>query len=155
VRLEPLEPSHEAALHEAAADGALWNLWYSSVAPRRDGRLHRLALAMQAETRLPWVVRSGDRRDRRHDELPRHHAGDRPGRVGYTWYARAGMRSHVNSACKLLLLSHAFEHCVCRRAFRSDRFNVVSQRAIVAPRGAAGRHPAAPVPAPDARPRPP
>ena len=29
--------------------------------------------------------------------------------IGYTWYAKSWQRSHVNTSCKLLLLTHAFE----------------------------------------------
>ena len=51
--------------------------------------------------------------------------------IGYTWYAARWQRSHVNSACKLLLLAHAFDDLRCRVvALRTDRFNFASQRAI-------------------------
>jgi RimJ/RimL family protein N-acetyltransferase len=53
--------------------------------------------------------------------------------IGYTWYAASRQRSHVNSACKLLLLSHAFDALGCRVVgFRTDNFNFRSQRAIEA-----------------------
>ena len=53
--------------------------------------------------------------------------------IGYTWYGASWQRSHVNTACKLLLLTHAFEAVGCQVVgFRTDRFNLASQRAIAA-----------------------
>jgi RimJ/RimL family protein N-acetyltransferase len=53
--------------------------------------------------------------------------------IGYTWYAARWQRSHVNTACKLLLLTHAFEALGCQVVgFRTDNFNFASQRAIAA-----------------------
>ena len=53
--------------------------------------------------------------------------------IGYTWYAASWQKSHVNTACKLLLLGHAFEALGCRVVgFRTDNFNFPSQRAIAA-----------------------
>jgi RimJ/RimL family protein N-acetyltransferase len=51
--------------------------------------------------------------------------------IGYTWYAARCQRTHVNSACKLLLLQHAFETLRCAVVgLRTDNFNIRSQRAI-------------------------
>jgi RimJ/RimL family protein N-acetyltransferase len=53
--------------------------------------------------------------------------------IGYTWYASAWQRSHVNTACKLLLFTHAFETLGCKVVgLRTDNFNFRSQRAIEA-----------------------
>ncbi|HEU4923438.1 MAG TPA: GNAT family protein, partial [Burkholderiales bacterium] len=53
--------------------------------------------------------------------------------IGYTWYAKRVQRSHVNTACKLLLFSHAFEKMGCKVVgLRTDNFNFRSQRAIEA-----------------------
>ena len=53
--------------------------------------------------------------------------------IGYTWYAAAWQRTHVNTACKLLLLTHAFEQLGCQVVgFRTDNFNFASQKAIAA-----------------------
>jgi len=53
--------------------------------------------------------------------------------IGYTWYARRWQRTHVNTACKLLLLAHAFEELGCKVVgFRTDNFNFASQHAIQA-----------------------
>jgi RimJ/RimL family protein N-acetyltransferase len=51
--------------------------------------------------------------------------------IGYTWYARRAQRTHVNTACKLLLLTHAFETLEANVVgWRTDNFNFASQRAI-------------------------
>ena len=53
--------------------------------------------------------------------------------IGYTWYAKSAQRSHINTTCKLLLLTHAFESVGCKVVgLRTDKFNFASQRAIEA-----------------------
>jgi RimJ/RimL family protein N-acetyltransferase len=53
--------------------------------------------------------------------------------IGWTWYAKRWQRSHVNTACKLLLFEHAFDAAGCRVVgLRTDNFNFASQRAIEA-----------------------
>jgi RimJ/RimL family protein N-acetyltransferase len=136
VRLEPLAPEHQAALAGAAADGQLWELWFTSV-PRPEECAAYIADALagqRAGTMLPWAVRElatgaivGS--TRYHDIVA---AIDRV-EIGYTWYAASWQRSHVNTACKLLLFTHAFEALGCRVVgLRTDNFNFASQRAIEA-----------------------
>jgi RimJ/RimL family protein N-acetyltransferase len=134
VRLEPLTPSHEAGIAAAAADGTLWELWYTSV-PAPELVAQYIATAnegMAAGHMLPWAVRdlaSGDviGSTRYHDIVP---AVDRV-EIGYTFYAERWQRSHVNTACKLLLLTHAFETVGCEVVgLRTDNFIFRSQRAI-------------------------
>ena len=134
VRLEPLTLAHESGIRAAAADGALHELWYTSV-PAADQVAQYIATAnegMAAGHMLPWAVRdvqSGDviGSTRYHDIVP---SVDRV-EIGYTFYAQRWQRSHVNSACKLLLLSHAFETVGCEVVgLRTDNFNFRSQRAI-------------------------
>jgi RimJ/RimL family protein N-acetyltransferase len=135
VRLEPMQASHADALATAASDGELWTLWYTSVpAPGEEARYIETALAGQAAGHmLPFVVRdllSGTivGSTRYHDIVP---AVDRV-EIGYTWYAKRCQRSHVNSACKLLLLSHAFDTLGCAVVgLRTDNFNFASQKAIL------------------------
>jgi RimJ/RimL family protein N-acetyltransferase len=51
--------------------------------------------------------------------------------IGYTWYAKSKQRSHVNTACKLLMMTHAFETLGCHVVgWRTDNFNFASQAAI-------------------------
>ena len=134
VRLEPLAREHHDGLVAAARDGELWKLWFTSVPePEQAHAYISAALAGQeAGHMLPWAVRdlaSGAivGSTRFHDIVP---AVDRV-EIGYTWYARSRQRSHVNTACKLLLLGHAFETLKCAVVgFRTDNFNFASQEAI-------------------------
>ena len=136
VRLEPLTPDHADGLIAAATDGKLWELWFTSVpAPADTAQYIADALAGQHEGHmLPWAVRDlatgtivGS--TRYHDIVP---SVDRV-EIGYTWYSASRQRSHVNAACKLLLLTHGFETLGCRLVgFRTDNFNFGSQRAIEA-----------------------
>lgn len=135
VHLEPMRPDHEAGLIEAASDGRLWELWFTSVpAPEEAAGYIRSALEGQrAGHMLPWVVRDESGAlvgsTRYHDIVP---AIDRV-EIGYTWYAQRCQRTHVNTACKLLQFTHAFETLGCGVVgLRTDNFNVASQRAIEA-----------------------
>lgn len=136
VRLEPLTDSHRDALSAAVTDGRLWELWYTKVPePQSMAAYIAEALAGQRDGHmLPWVVReiTGDRivgSTRYHDIVP---AVDRV-EIGYTWYAQSWQRTHLNTACKLLLLEHAFEKVGCKVVgLRTDNFNFRSQRAIEA-----------------------
>lgn len=134
VGLEPLTLDHVVGLERAAADGALWNLRVTYVP--RPGAMRAYvekALAMQAMgASLPFAVR--DKRDgaiagttRYYDfdpEVPRV-------LIGYTWYAASRQRSHVNTACKLLLVDHAFDVLDCAAVgWETDILNKRSQQAI-------------------------
>jgi RimJ/RimL family protein N-acetyltransferase len=136
VRLEPLAREHREGLAAAAQDGELWKLWFTSVpAPEEAHAYISAALAgRDAGHMLPWAVRdlASDAvvgSTRYHDIVA---AIDRV-EIGYTWYARRCQKSHVNTACKLLLLAHAFESLGCAVVgLRTDNFNFTSQRAIEA-----------------------
>ncbi len=136
IRLEPLTAEHSNALALAAADGNLWELWFTSVPePAQTCDYVATALAGQeAGHRMPWVVRElttsaiiGS--TSYHDIVP---AIDRV-EIGYTWYGKSWQRSHVNTSCKLLLLRHAFDTLGCKVVgLRTDNFNFTSQCAIEA-----------------------
>jgi RimJ/RimL family protein N-acetyltransferase len=134
LRLEPLAEAHHDALVAAASDGRLWELWYTAVAAP-EGMRDYIASALKGQRdghMMPWVVRdmpSGTviGSTRYHDIVP---AIDRV-EIGYTWYAQSRQRTHVNTTCKLLLLTHAFEALGCKVVgLRTDNFNFRSQRAI-------------------------
>jgi RimJ/RimL family protein N-acetyltransferase len=136
IRLEPLTRGHHDAIEAAAADGRLWELWFTSV-PEPGATMPYIEAALTGQKeghRLPWAVReltSGNviGCTSYHDIVP---AIDRV-EIGWTWYARTWQRSHVNTACKLLLLTHAFETLGCRVVgLRTDNFNFASQKAIEA-----------------------
>ena len=136
MRLEPLGPAHREGLEAAAADGKLWELFFTSVpAPGETEAYIRTALEGQkAGHMLPWAVRdlaSGTLvgSTRYHDIM----AGIDRVEIGYTWYASSRQRSHVNTVCKLLLLQHGFETLGCKViGLRTDNFNFRSQKAIEA-----------------------
>jgi N-acetyltransferase len=136
VRLDPLAREHHDGLAAAAADGKLWELWFTSVPePQQTREYIDHALAGQREGHmLPWVVREAASgtiigSTRYHDIVA---SIDRV-EIGYTWYAQRSQRSHVNTSCKLLLLGHAFDTLGCRVVgLRTDNFNLTSQRAIEA-----------------------
>jgi len=136
VRLEPLSPTHHEGLAAAAADGRLWELWFTSVpGPQETGSYIATALEGQrAGHMLPWAVR--DLATGTIAGSTRYHDIAAPidrVEIGWTWYGASWQRSHVNTACKLLLLTHGFETAGCRVVgFRTDNFNFASQRAIAA-----------------------
>jgi RimJ/RimL family protein N-acetyltransferase len=136
VRLVPMRADHADGLRAAAADGRLWELWFTSVPePAQTEQYIATALAGQADGHmLPWVVcdgRSGEvlGSSRYHDII----AGASRVEIGYTFYAERRQRTDLNTVCKLLLLSHAFEQLDCAVVgLRTDNFNFRSQRAIEA-----------------------
>jgi RimJ/RimL family protein N-acetyltransferase len=136
VRLEPLNSNHHEGLARAASDGRLWELFFTSV-PEPSQVSSYIAQALEKQQQgemLPWAVRdlkSGEivGSTRYHDIVA---AADRV-EIGYTWYAQRCQRSHVNTACKLLLFSHGFEKINCKViGLRTDNFNFRSQKAIEA-----------------------
>lgn len=134
VRLEPLGPQHEQGLREAASDGALWNIRVTSVPePDKVGAYIALALHHREEGhRFPFVVQEAAT-GRVLGSTSYHDILEPVKRVeiGWTWYGKSSQRSHVNTTCKLLLLTHAFETLGCHVVgWRTDNFNFASQAAI-------------------------
>jgi len=134
VTLEPLQQSHLNDIQSAAADGELWKLFFTSVpAPEKAQDWLNLALEMQAQQKaLPFAVR--ENASGNIVGATRFCNIDHPNQrveIGYTWYSTSVQRSAVNTECKLLLLSHAFEvwNCIAVE-FRTDWFNRRSQAAI-------------------------
>jgi RimJ/RimL family protein N-acetyltransferase len=134
VSLVPLALAHEEGLRAAAADGELWNIRVTSVPEPKDTRKyiedalamreagHRFAFAV-IEDSSGKVIGSSSY----HDIVPAIQRLE----IGYTWYAKSYQRSHVNSTCKLLLMSHAFETLGCHVVgWRTDNFNFASIAAI-------------------------
>jgi RimJ/RimL family protein N-acetyltransferase len=132
--LEPLAPGHHDALEAAASDGNLWELWFTSV-PAPDKVAAYIATALDGQAKghmLPWVVRELETdtiagTTRYHDIVAEIDRVE----IGYTWYAKRWQRTHVNTACKLLLFEHGFDTLGCKVVgLRTDNFNLASQRAI-------------------------
>ena len=133
VALEPLQPGHADGLRAAAADGALWELWYTNVPPPDAvGAYVDAALQGQAAgTMLPFVVRDADGAvvgcTRFYDIDPTVPRAS----IGYTWYARRVQRTGLNTEAKLLLLAHAFDILGCAAvALETSWFNLASRAAI-------------------------
>ena len=134
VILEPLAQTHAAALALASADGALWQLWYTSV-PKPEEMVEAIVgrlKAHQAGQSTPFAVVSKA-------------SGKAVGmtsylnvvpsvkrlEIGSTWYARSVHRTGINTQCKRLLLAHAFETLGCIAVeFRTHFFNRQSRAAI-------------------------
>jgi len=134
VRLEPMTPDHEQGLRAAARDGELWTLRVTSV-PAPSETAAYIAAALQGYTdghMLPFVVRDipGGRiigSTRYHDIVPEVERLE----IGYTWYSKSRQRTHVNTSCKLLLMTHAFETLGAKLVgWRTDNENLASQQAI-------------------------
>ena len=133
VSLEPLRPEHVEALGVAAADGELWQRWYTSV-PRPEAVEDYIAAALAAQAAgsvQAFVVRDASGTivgtTRYYDidpSVPRVS-------IGYTWYAQRVQRTGLNTEAKLLLLGHAFEALGCIAvAFETSWFNHASRTAI-------------------------
>jgi RimJ/RimL family protein N-acetyltransferase len=134
LRLEPLTADHVAALEAAARDGELWNLRVTSVpAPGETSAYVAAALKGQADGHmLPFAV--VDAPSGRVIGSTRYHdivtAVERL-EIGYTWYGKSWQRTHVNTTCKLRLMTHAFETLGASLVgWRTDNYNFASQRAI-------------------------
>jgi len=132
--LQPLAREHEAALQQAAADGELWRLWYTSIAaPERMGEYVATALDMRERLgAMPFVVVDNATGDivgsSRYFNVD---AANRRLEIGHTWYAKRAQRTAINTECKLLLLTHAFEQLDCIAVeFRTHWFNHASRAAI-------------------------
>jgi N-acetyltransferase len=131
--LEPLERGHAAALAEAARDGDIWRLWYTHVSPPE--RMHEyVEAALDMRERLgamPFIVRDAAGTVVGCTRYFNVDAVNRRLEIGHTWYAKRVQRTALNTECKLLLLTHAFEalHCIAVE-FRTHWFNQASRAAI-------------------------
>ena len=134
VKLVPLSLAHEGGLRAAAADGELWKIRVTSVPePEQTRKYIEDALAMrEAGNRFAFAILDAASGtvlgcSSYHDILPAVKRVE----IGYTWYAKRCQRTHVNTTCKLLLMTHAFEVLGCHVVgWRTDNFNHASQNAI-------------------------
>jgi len=132
--LEPLGREHEEALQRAAADGELWRLWYTTIAPP-EKMSEYISTALDMRERLgamPFVVREKTSGEivgcTRYFNVD---AANRRLEIGHTWYSKRVQRGPINTECKLLLLTHAFEKLQCIAVeFRTHWFNHASRTAI-------------------------
>lgn len=131
--LEPLSHEQSGGLTEAVNDGELWKLWYTSV-PASEGMAKEIdrRLGLQAAgSMLPFTVFDADGKIAGMTTYMNVDAANRRVEIGSTWYAKRVQRSAVNTQCKLLLLTHAFEKLDCIAVeFRTHFFNHQSRRGI-------------------------
>jgi RimJ/RimL family protein N-acetyltransferase len=132
--LEPLSWDHHDDLVEATKDGELWKLWYT-VVPAPDKMMAELDRRMDRQVQglmLPFAVR--DKKSSKVVGMTSYWNVDAQHRrveIGGTWYRKSVQRTAINTECKLLLLSHAFDTlgCICVE-LRTHFFNHPSRRAI-------------------------
>jgi N-acetyltransferase len=134
VNLEPLDQRHCNDLVEAVKDGALWTLWYTSV-PSPEGmqaEIERRLTLQAAGSMLPFtVVDNTTGRAVGMTTYMNVDANNRHVEIGSTWYRKSVQRTALNTQCKLMLLTHAFETLDCIAVdFRTHAFNHQSRKAI-------------------------
>ena len=108
VRLEPLEAAHAGDL-QVAREG-LEYAWYTSVPASVPDEIARRLAERDAGRMNPFAVIAGGRAV----GMTTFCTIDQPNRrveIGYTWLSPTVQRTAVNTAAKLLLLTHAFEQC--------------------------------------------
>ena len=131
--LVPLTKDHCASMSEAASDGELWKLWYTSV-PKPD-EMHaeiQRRLDLQANgSMLPFAVLDANGAGVGMTTYMNIDEANRRLEIGSTWYAKRVQRTALNTECKLMLMTHAFEVLNCIAVeYRTSRFNRQSRRAI-------------------------
>ncbi|TAM85961.1 MAG: N-acetyltransferase [Candidimonas sp.] len=134
ARLEPLSPAHAADLVEAVKDGELWRLWYTSV-PEPDrvaAEIARRLGLLEKGAMLPFaVVEPATGRAVGMTTYMNVDAANRRLEIGSTWYRHRVQHTALNTECKLMLLTHAFETLDCIAVeFRTHFFNFQSRAGI-------------------------
>jgi RimJ/RimL family protein N-acetyltransferase len=131
--LRPLAAAHVGGLIEAARDGELWQLWYTSI-PSPEGMASEIErrLGLQAQgSMLPFTVFDAAGRIAGMTTYMNIDAVNKRVEIGSTWYAKRVQRTPLNTECKRMLLAHAFERLACIAVeFRTHRLNTQSRRAI-------------------------
>ncbi|WP_116807445.1 GNAT family N-acetyltransferase [Steroidobacter cummioxidans] len=134
VFLEPLTLARHDELVEAVQDGELWNLWYTFIpSPEQMKADIEKRLEQQRKgTMLPFTVVASD--TGKAVGMTTYMNIDAEARrieIGSTWYRKQVQRTALNTECKLMLLTHAFENLNCIAVeFRTHFFNHQSRRAI-------------------------
>ncbi|CAI1804283.1 Putative ribosomal N-acetyltransferase YdaF [Serratia quinivorans] len=134
ISLIPLRKKHAPQLVEAATDGSLWELWFTSV-PTEDTVEDYIDLALSEQVAgraLPFaVVHNATQKIIGTTRVCHADGQNRRAEIGYTWYAKSHQKTAVNTECKLLLLSYLFESlAVIAVEFRTHWHNHVSRAAI-------------------------
>lgn len=134
IILKPLEFEHASALCDAVRDGELWQLWYTRIpSPEQmTAEIQRRLDLQQLGSMLPFTVEERDSgRLLGMTTFMNIEAEHRRVEIGSTWYSQSVQRSYVNTECKNLLLSHAFDTLNCIAVeFRTSSYNFKSRAAI-------------------------
>lgn len=133
ARLEPLSHAHREGLMEAVKDGELYTIWYTAIpTPENVAKEIDRRLGLQAAgSMLPFTVFDAAGKIVGQTTYMNIDAANRRVEIGSTWYAKSAQRGPLNTQCKLLLLTHAFEALNCIAVeFRTHFFNHQSRRAI-------------------------
>jgi RimJ/RimL family protein N-acetyltransferase len=131
--LEPLSSAHRDGMIEAVKDGDLWKLWYTAIpAPdKMEAEIARRLDLQQKGAMLPFTVKDADGKIAGMTTYMNVDAPNRRVEIGSTWYAKRVQRTPLNTQCKLMLLTHAFEKLDCIAVeFRTHFFNHQSRRGI-------------------------
>ena len=133
ARLEPLSKEHREGLVEAVKDGELYTIWYTAIpTPENVAKEIDRRLGLQAAgSMLPFTVFDAGGKIVGQTTYMNIDAANRRVEIGSTWYAKSAQRGPLNTQCKILLLTHAFETLNCIAVeFRTHFFNHQSRRAI-------------------------
>ena len=131
--LEPLAQHHRDGMIEGVKDGDLWKLWYTAIpAPdKMDAEIARRLDLQEKGAMLPFTVKDAAGRIAGMTTYMNVDAPNRRVEIGSTWYAKRVQRTPLNTQCKLMLLTHAFETLDCIAVeFRTHFFNYQSRRGI-------------------------
>jgi RimJ/RimL family protein N-acetyltransferase len=131
--LVPLSKTHHDGMVKAARDGELWNLWYTSV-PTPEGMMAEIERRLDLQVHgsmLPFAVLDSDGAEVGMTTYMNIDAAHKRLEIGSTWYARRVQRTALNTQCKLMLMTHAFEALDCIAVeYRTSFFNQQSRRSI-------------------------
>ena len=132
--LELLSHAHLDQLVNATKDGELWNIHYARV-PSPDDMHHEITRRLQEHengSMLPFAVI--DNKTQLAIGMTTYCRTDSVNKrlgIGWTWYAKSYQQTALNTSCKLILLTHAFEQLNCIAVeFRVDVLNQPSQKAV-------------------------
>ncbi len=129
--LVPLSPDHLEDLQEASNDGELHKLWYTTVPSAEGMQADIVRRIAQPDMQAFAVIEQGSGKAVGMTTFMNTSKANHRVEIGSTWYRAAVQGTPVNTECKLMLLTHAFEelNCVCVE-FRTHFMNSQSRRAI-------------------------
>jgi RimJ/RimL family protein N-acetyltransferase len=130
VRLEPLEPRHEAALWEAGQDERVWRLMRERADTSRDEFRDWFERMQTTALGFAQVVAG---RPLGHTSYLNVREDDRVLEIGNTWLAPEAWGTGANTEAKFLLMQHAFEEeGYLRVEFKTDAQNERARAALAA-----------------------